>query len=543
MQGTVRLLAFSLACVVLPSLYGGDIERALDIASLVKTLGSDRYLDRLGALERLGALAQTASLNLDVYPALRRAAADPTLSTDVRLTLAPLLETARYQCLTSPESGASKPPSSDQVANWVNVLTSTGDGQRTAGNGNDLGRQAVWRDAAERELLDALAHDATATAVQQALEAVLAREGLDDDALVRLRRLAEWARPGLAVEYWQRRRNLAIQYFVVGVPSQAPGAIRPTRFDRVADDFAICASGNALRPGEYPLGVAFPHPREQAAFFQLVSMPTARERLLYHYETQSLDESARLRAITDRTLAPAITHKRPLDDAQLWLLGQLDQPTVARLLRTYFAEVPDAPFDLSQLAPMLSDVSSVHRTACLMLALDGSHEVVPTLVEAAQSKRFLPLTSDEPQAMAWIAALTIAAREPWDDVDRWLASLVERTDRISFGQGTAGDVGATAAAMLLVRYGEDPGYFGLVARAPLERGLHDRFEAPINADYRRRMFEHRLFKQLAVTPHYFADATGRAAVQAWWRRRQPTPSPTPPIYTLPATAFTRAARP
>ncbi|MEX2141289.1 MAG: hypothetical protein WD894_18635 [Pirellulales bacterium] len=544
MQGTVRLLAFSMASVVLPFLYGGDVERPPDVAPLVKTLASDRYLDRLGALQELGALAQRAAVNMDVYPALKRAAADPALSIDVRLTLAPQLETARYLWLTCGESGAARRSSTGQIASWVDVLASNGGAERTAVGRNGPAPISAQRDAAERELLDALAGDVTATAVQQALEAALARDGLDDDALARLRRLVESARPGIAVEYWQRRRNLTIQYFVVGVPSQAPGAMRPTCFDRVADDFVLCATGNALRPGEYPLGVAYPHPREQAAFFHLVSLPTARERLIYQYETQSLDAGARLSAVTERTLAPALAGKRPLDDSQLWLLGQLDQPTVARLLRTYFAEVPDAPFDVSQLAPMLSDVSSVHRTACLMLALDGSHEIVPTLVEAAQSKRFLPLASDEPQAMAWIAALTIAAREPWDDVDGWLAGLIQHSDRISFGQGTAGDVGATAAAMLLVRHGEDPAYFGLVARGPLERGLHDRFEAPINADYRRRMFEDRLFKQVGVTPYYFADATGRAAVQNWWRRRQPTPSPTPPIYMLPAPAFTaRAARP
>jgi hypothetical protein len=58
------------------------------------------------------------------------------------------------------------------------------------------------------------------------------------------------------------------------------------------------------------------------------------------------------------------------------------------------------------------------------------------------------------------------------------------------------------------------------------------------------MFEDRLFKQLGVTPHYFEDATGREAVQKWWHRRQPTQVPTPPIRTLPPTAFTaRAARP
>lgn len=515
-----------------------------EVVALVKTLTSDRYLDRAGALKQLGAAVRRARLSHHVYPALKQAAAEATLSTDVRVLLASLLETARYTWLTSTESRPAQPPSADEIASWIDVLLAPDEAGDVADDRNTAAQKAARRNAAERELLDALAQHRAAPALLQALEDASTREGLDGDALVRLRRLAEWARPGLAVEYWQRRRNLAIQYFVVGVPSQAPGAMRPTRFDRVADDVAFCASGNALRPGEYPLGVAFPHPREQAAFFHLVSLPTARERLIYQFEIQALHEGERLSEITERTIGPAIARNRPLDDSQLWLLGQLDQPTVARLLRAYFAEVPDEPFDLSQLAPMLSDVSSVHRTACLMLALDGSHEVVPMLVDAAQSKQLLGLSPNDRQAMAWIAALTIATREPWNDVDVWLAELVDRTDRISFGLGTHGDLGATAAAMLLSRHGEAPDQFGLIAREPLERGLHDRFEAPINEDYRRRMFEDRMFKQLGMTPHSFTEADARTAVQTWWNRRQASPLPTPPIYTLPAPVFTaRAARP
>jgi hypothetical protein len=397
-------------------------------------------------------------------------------------------------------------------------------------------------------LLDALTQADAVQRVNTAVEAALERDALDDDALdddalARLQRLREWARPTLAAEYWQRRENLTVQLFVVGVPSQAPGARRATRFDRVTDEVALCSAGNALSPGEYPLGVAFPHPREQASFFHLVSLPTARERLIYQYEIERVDEAERLAELTRRTLEPSITHARPLDDAQLWLLGQLDQPTVAVMLREYFAGVPDEPFDMSQLAPMLSDVSSVHRTACLMLALDGSHEVVPTLVEAARNRRFMSLSIDDPPAMAWIAALAIAARNPWEGVDRWLAALVECTDRISFSQKSRGDVGATAAAMLLLRNELQPRDFGLAAREPLQRNLHDRFEAPINADYRRRMFEDRMFKQLGLTPYTFADNDGRLAFQQWWHNRQLALSPSPPVSSALAPTITASTPP
>jgi hypothetical protein len=83
-----------------------------------------------------------------------------------------------------------------------------------------------------------------------------------------------------------------------------------------------------------------------------------------------------------------------------------------------------------------------------------------------------------------------------------------------------------------------------VAREPLRRGLHDRFESPVNADYRRRMFEDRMFKQLNVAPHFFAESEGRADVQAWWARRQASPSsPAPKTPALLPTFTVRAARP
>jgi DNA-binding TFAR19-related protein (PDSD5 family) len=502
----------------------------LDVAVLVKRLASDRYLDRAEAQGRLHDMARRSATIQEYYPALKKAAADPALSLDARLTLELLLDSARHTWLTSPEHKRTSPSSAAQVASWISNLTAPDKDEAPAENAKSVSQSiAAKRNLAERELLDALTQAEAAPLVQSSVEAAIVRGSLDDDALARLQRLREWARPGLAAEYWQRRENLTVQFFVVGVPSQAPGARRATRFDRVTDEVALCGAGNALSPGQYPLGVAFPHPREQASFFHLVSLPTARERLVYQHQIASVNEAERLAEVTRRTLGPSLAKSRPLDDAQLWLLGQLDQPTVASMLREYFAGVPDEPFDMSQLAPMLSDVSSVHRTACLMLALDGSHEVVPALVDAAKKRRFMSLSIDEPQAMAWIAALAIAAREPWEGVDRWLAGLVHCQDRISFGQLARGEVGATAAAMLLLRNDLQPREFGLAAREPLQRGLHDRFEAPINADYRRRMFEDRMFKQLGLTPYTFIGDDARIAVAQWCADRQPAAAPSTPI--------------
>jgi hypothetical protein len=493
----------------------GASTNAIDIASLLKQLASDRYLARASAMQRIAAAVHDSANIRDVYRTLKNAAADATNTVDTRVAVSALLDVARYTWLTSRAENEDRPPSEQQMAQWVNALIAAEGRDGGAINNSERRKTSITRAAAEWELVDALTYDSCASAVRRAIEKAR-RQDLDDDAAARLGRLEAWTRPGLVVEYWQRRHISAIQYFLVGVPSAAPGSARQTRFDKVTSDVAVCGSGNAFSPGEYPLGVAFPHPRQQAAFFHFVSLPTARERLLYQYEVKFESEQERLRAITTRTLAPALAASRALDDAQLWLLGQLDQPTVARLLNEYFAEVPDKPFDLSELAPMLTDVSSVHRTACLMLALDGSYEVLPALVECAKGKRALGLSTDEPQAIPWIAALAIATRQPWQGVDSWLADLVPLSDRICFGQEQQGDIGATAAAMLLARNGQQPESFGLIAREPLRRGLLDRFESPINADYRRRMFEDRMFKQLGVTPYHFATSSGRADVTAWW---------------------------
>ena len=82
--------------------------------------------------------------------------------------------------------------------------------------------------------------------------------------------------------------------------------------------------------------------------------------------------------------------------------------------------------------------------------------------------------------------------------------------------------------MLLLHNDFQPHDFGLTPREPLQRGLHDRFEAPINADYRRRMFEDRMFKQLGLTPYTFVDDDARIAFVQWCADRQlAAPASTP----------------
>ena len=56
--------------------------------------------------------------------------------------------------------------------------------------------------------------------------------------------------------------------------------------------------------------------------------------------------------------------------------------------------------------------------------LRGTKEAMPKLIEAIDNGNFLPPTSREPYHLQWLAALAIAQRDPWPEVDDWLAGLI-----------------------------------------------------------------------------------------------------------------------
>jgi hypothetical protein len=507
-----------------------------EIAKWIAQLDSARYATRDSAIGRLTAAARAAESCEVAYRAIKSALADSSLPMNCRLTLSSMVDEARYHWLLGGE-GASQVARVEQVDRWVDQVSKASRESASA--------TRVRGAAAERDLLDALLNSENVARVKERVEKALESEELDPLAASRLQNVLEWTQPAIAAEYWKQRRNQSIQYVLVGKPTRLDGAYRASHFDELGRTSVRCISGNSLRPGIYPLEVAFPHPREHDAFFQLVSLPGARDRFVHQFETMRLNDTARLQAVTQRTLMPAIDGRRVFEDGELLVLAQLDPPTVARLLGDYFRSVPDEAYDLSDVLPMLTDESSRHRAACLMLAVDGSHEVVPALVEAAQTGRMKKLDTDEPHAIPWIAALAIARRDPWPEVDQWLTSLIERRDPITFGSDEACELGATAAALLAVRHNEPIERFNLVAREPLRRDLHDRFESPVNDMYRRRMFEDRMFRQLGITPHRFAQPGGRAAIAGWHQSYLHTKpksalAPKPPI---PATVTARAGRP
>ena len=60
-------------------------------------------------------------------------------------------------------------------------------------------------------------------------------------------------------------------------------------------------SGNALSEGDYPVGVAFPHPQISDMFFHLVYLPTPRQQMAYEGYVE-LPPAQRLRELSRHTL-------------------------------------------------------------------------------------------------------------------------------------------------------------------------------------------------------------------------------------------------
>jgi hypothetical protein len=308
------------------------------------------------------------------------------------------------------------------------------------------------------------------------------------DGAVRLQELAELARPAMVAEIWMDRHQVTQQHLLVGVPQMAEGAMRPTHFDRIDEQAAHCVSGNTLAyPQDYPVGVAFPHPSAVNTFFCLINLPTPRRKMAYGYSANA-PAAARLVEISRRTVDRFLARRQRLSEPEMLMLEQLDPREVSRFAGKYFNRVDDS-LVLGGDAPinLFLAGASHHAMLCRILASQGTKDAIPGLLDAIAAKRFLEPTS------AWWAALSIATRDPWDDVVSWLAGLIDRTDLLIDGQVDGPELGATAAALLLVRGGEQPASYGLrkMAQAP----------EPLSA----------------LNTYRFSAAEGRARVRQWWQ--------------------------
>ena len=229
-------------------------------------------------------------------------------------------------------------------------------------------------------------------------------------------------------------------------------------------------SGINLSEGDYPVGVAFPHPRERNSFFHLVNLPTPRRRMAYEYHVTE-DEAGRYTALVARTLDRYLNERLPIDERALSMIMQFKPAVVSQFAGRYLTTVDDRRAVIQSMggtAPANNAVisregPSIHGLLCSWLASKGTQDAVPGLLEAIEKNRVLPPTDTSPCRFDRFAALAIAQRDPWPDVDDWLTKMISRNEPLVLGQDELPELGATAAAILLGRHGGSPEDFGLIA--------------------------------------------------------------------------------
>ena len=282
----------------------------------------------------------------------------------------------------------------------------------------------------------------------------------------------------------------------MGKHAQEPGAEHAGFFDFVNEKTAHCASSSVLRPGDYPVGVAFVPPNtddERPAIFRLIYLPNPRRQMAYSYSAKA-DPAARLARLSRRTLDIYIAQKRLPDDNQLATLRELDAHEVSRFASRVFTTMKDGPVEVdfeqevpfSQRPGWFGGRNSCFAAICAQLLTTGTREAAPGLVAALRQKKFRQPTPAEPYRLPWLAAFAIARRDPWPDVDAWLAENLDNPQTIALDHdqsghrlrwatetpGTKGSltgyseetatIGAMAAALLARRHACRPAALGLL---------------------------------------------------------------------------------
>lgn len=389
------------------------------IEGLVQQLESDSYAERRMAAEQLRTYLdrpESAGLILAVF---RTRLARGDISADLRRWMDPLWERAWGAWLVSSSPSTELPSAQpEEIERYLDILARP----VPAGSPPALGslRQA------QRQLRMLLARDDQVPLIRKAIERRLANGQLPSEAEARLRELADLCRPAMTAEFWQQRQHRGIQHLLVGVPSQVAGAPRPSHFDYIDDTTAHCVSGSNLTPGHYPVGAAIPHPHQVDAFFHLVNLPTPRRRMAYDYLVQR-DVHLRLAEITQRTCQYYSRRRQPLSEREILVLAQLNSKEVSRFASDFLRTMADEPLGQEE-GQTVAGPTSRHGLLCMILADQGVQEAAPGLLKALADGRILPPTTEAPYAWGWIAALAIASRDPWPEMDHWLADVARRTD-------------------------------------------------------------------------------------------------------------------
>lgn len=434
-----------------------------EIDRLVAQLGDDSYARRLGARSRLLWLVENAETAELAYRRLKHRDLNDRLTPEQIRSLKPIYAKARAAWLEDERRKDDPAVSAEEIDRLV---------ERLAARTTEALFPLTDQPLVVAELRDLMASDRNVTPIAQALEARLANNDLDPDAERRLQNLLDLTKPAMAAEFWVHGRHTNIQRLLVDVPSETEG-VGTSHFDRIDDKTAHVVCGVSLSEGDYPVGVAIPHPtsdpRYATAFFHLVNLPNPRRRMAYEYRVQG-DETLRFRAIARRTLQRYTDQKIAITQRDLMIITQFDPEEVSHFAGQYLVTMDDrrvaAPNIVLDTIPTQQAVESeglsIHGLLCSWLARKGTQQAVPGLLEAIEKNRVLPPSQESPYRFDRLAALAIAARDPWPEVESWLLDVVPRREGLVRDQVDGPELGATTAAILLRRHESSPSDLGLV---------------------------------------------------------------------------------
>jgi len=476
------------------------------IEAIFRDLESNKFAERVEAGERLRPIAAQPATCALVMERIKRRLDDPRLDLESVRRLTPLWHSAWSTWLMNPELNDPKPAAVTDAAIAAQIERLVAPLPAGFNAAHPLLSPHA---AAERELLYLLARDDTLERTRDALtkrfESAL-NEGLGLEPLERLQKIYDWSRPAMVAEFWQQGEQRSLQHLLIGVPNQPAGAANPSLFDRCDEKFAHCVSGNSLTPGDWPVGVFFPHPSEllRDAQFHLKNLPTPRRRLAYEYEVpttlsrqkQIALDSFRKKEITRRTGVRLLELKRELTTKEIEMLEFLDADEVSLFVGPYLQSVADVRVAERSLGSFGN--GSVHGDFCYKISNIGTAAAGTALAAAIEKRRVLEPTDENPFRIDWLSLFVLTDRVAWPGCDEWLAAQLDKTDPIKLTEPTTATVGASAAALLLRRHGRAPSEFGLQQHAFVE--LID-LENP---GYR------------------YGDASGAAAVKKWWREPKET---------------------
>lgn len=476
-----------------------------DIDTLLDDLDAPQFARREAAFERLKKAASTTGSDAAIMLRTKARLEKPSQVPALRRRVESLWDTAWGHWLQRAPIGGELPPISDEdIEGALDRLLSKPTGASAADSEN------VYA-SARRDLLYFLSRDdsvaRTTAAVERRLGADLDAEMPDVDASERLLEIYDWSRPAMVAEFWEAGEHKAVQHLIIGIPNQPANAPKPSLFDRCDERTAHCVSGNSLSPGDWPVGVFFPHPSsmQEGAQFHLKNLPTPRRRLAYQFEVpidltrerqQQLD-GARRADITRNTCRRWLEEKRLLTMRELDMLVVLDPEEVSRFAADYLATVPDerVPHD----SPTSFGNGSSHGLFCYQLSRIGTATAGPALQKAIDEAKVLLPVEETPYRMDWVALLVLVRAHGWPGRDTWLAKHFDTRDAINIRVPEAAEVGASAAAAVVLAAGGSPSEFHLQNQAFDE--LTDlenpgfRFSAPEGREAVVRWFAERAGKE------------------------------------------------